>query len=364
MKPHHFRSVGRSVTFRPRLEALENRWCPSCIFTQDGDMLFITGDRTDDRLEIVDHGGRGLQVICDGSSQTFTGITQVVGDLGGGKNNLNVDLDAQTNVESLSFKSGSGDDLVTAGFGAINGIIIDFDLGAGDDTFTATFNPTESVSPAPSDLPPGPCKLDVFGQQGNDRLSLFLGGPETGPAPHLFNAELAVNFDGSAGSDNFVIAIIDVVVDAPMSLSFDGGLGDEAIVIDWRDVTVNAAVTQTMNLGGGDDIAALNAYNVAFNADAVTNVLGGDGGDTIGIIWCKSNAAPGASLAVRTSCGVPWSGSRSRGVLSGDRTVATAMIRSALSLRGAMWPRARRSWLTSMAAAARIRWGLSSLEAR
>ena len=46
------------TTFRPRLQALEDRRCPSCVVRQDGDTLTITGDRNDNSI-IVNYFGDG-----------------------------------------------------------------------------------------------------------------------------------------------------------------------------------------------------------------------------------------------------------------------------------------------------------------
>jgi hypothetical protein len=46
--------------FRPRLQALEDRRCPSCVVVQNGDKLFITGDGLDNRITIVQVSDSGL----------------------------------------------------------------------------------------------------------------------------------------------------------------------------------------------------------------------------------------------------------------------------------------------------------------
>ncbi len=262
---------------RLRLETLDDRACP-CATGQLGDTLFITGDRLDDRIDIAQMGDL-IQVACDGGeAQSFRGVKHIAMNTYGGNDAVAAHL-----------TSGPGDELT-----------VRVDLGAGDDTFTATFGPTESISPAPSDLPPGPCKLDVFGQQGNDRLSLFIGG--LGPV-NLFNTDLVVNFDGGGGGDTALIDITNVVVNAPMSLSYNGGFGDDVMGWDWRDVTVNAPVTQSMNLGGGHDNAMITYGNVAFSADAVTNVMGGADPDTIYVTCDGTTVATGESLAMNADGG-------------------------------------------------------------
>jgi len=272
MKQRHLGRKLLPATVRPHLEALENRWCPSCVIRQDGDVLFITGDRLDNRIDIAQVADT-IQVACDGGeAQSFRG------------------------VKRIEANTWTGNDAVTAQFTpGPDDFTLRAELGAGDDTFTATFF-TETIAPAPSDLPPGPCKLDVLGQQGNDRLSLFLGGPDTSPIPQLFNAELAVNFDGGGGGDTALIGIINVAVNAPMSLATNLGGGNDIASLNAYNVAFSAEADTNVDLGGGDDNAMIIYGNVAFNADATTNVVGGGGRDTVAQTWWATSVAPGASV--------------------------------------------------------------------
>src|SRR4051812_42402229 len=70
----------RAAGFLPRLEVLEDRWCPSttAAVIGQGHILQIVGDRSDNQVSIVDHGALGVQVALDGhEGRTFTGIRQV-----------------------------------------------------------------------------------------------------------------------------------------------------------------------------------------------------------------------------------------------------------------------------------------------
>src|SRR4051812_36925814 len=70
----------RPAGFRPRLEALEDRWCPSCtVSVVDGHLLQVVGDRADNHIDIVGNGLGGIQVAADGApARTFTGINKIV----------------------------------------------------------------------------------------------------------------------------------------------------------------------------------------------------------------------------------------------------------------------------------------------
>jgi hypothetical protein len=304
----------RTHSPRLRLEALSDRACPSCATGQIGDTLFITGDRLDNRIDISQIGD-SVQVACDGGeAQSFRG------------------------VKHIAVNTWAGNDAVTANFSQPPEPDFTFraELGLGNDTFTATFFPTETIAPA------GHIQLDVFGQQDNDRMSLFIGDPGISPLSHL-NSAIAINLDGGGGDDSFqatfnptesvlppevpmrlqldafgrdgndtfdisigdpgispqphlftaltanfdggggdntaLFEVQNVVVDAPMSLTYIGGPGDEVLGWDWRDVTVNAAVTQKVNLGGGDDNATIIYQNVAFDAPVTQTMDFGGGSD-------------------------------------------------------------------------------------
>src|SRR5262245_10679960 len=99
---------------RPRLETLQARWCPSCTVRQDGDTLVITGDRGDNRIEMVQVDATGLRVACDGGpAQSFRGVARVtvstlagndaVRYLLGGPDTLPVDLRVDLGADNDSF---------------------------------------------------------------------------------------------------------------------------------------------------------------------------------------------------------------------------------------------------------------------
>src|SRR5262245_34854796 len=60
------RPRARTAASRLHLEALEDRWCPSCtVRLQDG-VLSIVGDRAGNAVVLQDFGAAGVRVICDG----------------------------------------------------------------------------------------------------------------------------------------------------------------------------------------------------------------------------------------------------------------------------------------------------------
>src|SRR5947209_12627758 len=64
----------------PALERLDDRLCPSSTATvAGGHVLQILGDRSDNRIAIVDQGVDGISVALDGApARTFRDIDQIV----------------------------------------------------------------------------------------------------------------------------------------------------------------------------------------------------------------------------------------------------------------------------------------------
>src|SRR5262245_1740982 len=73
-------------TFRPRLEALEERWCPAAVdYLFRGDTLFVLGTQGPDRIDIADLGdGHVRAASADGRGGTFEGVGRVVVQARGG----------------------------------------------------------------------------------------------------------------------------------------------------------------------------------------------------------------------------------------------------------------------------------------
>src|SRR5262249_24118839 len=74
----HTRRRSRPWIYRPRLEVLEDRCCPSCATSVvDGHILQIVGE-TATRIDIVDTS-TAVVVTCDDEPEmTFTGIDQIM----------------------------------------------------------------------------------------------------------------------------------------------------------------------------------------------------------------------------------------------------------------------------------------------
>lgn len=230
----------RRYRYRPRMEALEGRNCPSCLIYQDPDTIYIIGDGAADNVTLAQEAGRHdvIRVTCDGRTLEFTGIRNIVASTGEGDDRLSVFL--------------GGSDTMP--------VNLDVNLGGGDDTFTATFNPTESVTPSPPGISvPGipTWSWDVSGGPGDDALDAFIGDPNETPEPHLLNANVAVNFDAGLGGDTVGIIIICMPLAGSLDLNVATGGGDDSTAIMLAESEIRGPVQMSVNTGGENDAVGL-----------------------------------------------------------------------------------------------------------
>src|SRR5687767_2196607 len=67
------------ASFRPRLERLESRDCPSCTVFQRDQTLIILGDEGANQVEIADTREGDIAVTCDGGeTERFSGVQRIV----------------------------------------------------------------------------------------------------------------------------------------------------------------------------------------------------------------------------------------------------------------------------------------------
>src|SRR5262245_62415701 len=66
-----------SRTYRPRLETLEQRWCPAVTATISAGTLLVTGDAAPNAIEILDFGGGEITVVGDGQQQPFFDVGEI-----------------------------------------------------------------------------------------------------------------------------------------------------------------------------------------------------------------------------------------------------------------------------------------------
>jgi hypothetical protein len=230
----------RRYRSRPRLQALEARHCPSCLVYQDGATLYVVGDGDANVITLAeDHRAPDVvHVTCDGRTMDFAGVRKVVASTGEGDDFLSVLL--------------GGPDTVPPDLRA--------DLGGGNDTFTATFNPTESVIPAPPGISvPGipTWKCDVTAGPGDDSLAALIGNPDETPEPHLINANATLNFDAGAGGDTVGIIIICMPLAGSLKIDVATGDGEDSTALMLAESEIRGSVSASINTGGEDDAVGI-----------------------------------------------------------------------------------------------------------
>jgi hypothetical protein len=302
-RTHHRRP--QKCHSRLRLESLENRACPSCTVIQDGTTLFITGDRTDNRIAI-DQDAAGCHVACDGGmTMTFRDIARIAVHSNGGNDDVDVaygtgiyqpadllaDLGAGHDRLTINWvqppmpdrpmlfdiAAGAGDDIVTANLtpGPDDDFTFRADLGAGHNIFAGSIAPPTEAGAAGG----GAWTVAVQGEKGDDDMSLMLA--RAGSVPQLINADLDVTFDGGAGSDQLMIVARAITFGGTLSFDLDGDDGADALNSYFQDVSFDAPYMSCLDGGNGNDRLLDGYNNVEFGAAATVHDTAGDGNDQI-----------------------------------------------------------------------------------
>ena len=156
MKRASTRRLPLSSSFSPRLEILEDRWCPA-VTTRvvEGHILQVFGDRGANVIEINQHGSQ-VSVTGDGArTQTFSGI-----------DTIRVNTWAGDDLVRFFFEPNDSRPRAEYSFAA--------DLGAGNDSFTFVALPTSATPPPDPDIIP--CiEVAVQGGAGQDTFHTMVG---------------------------------------------------------------------------------------------------------------------------------------------------------------------------------------------
>lgn len=254
---HLARSRWSPTSFRPWLESLEVRSCPSCTMVMEGNTLFIHGDNTANNIDILQ--GLGTTVTCDGAAPAhFSGI------------------------DHLQIDTGDGDDRVRILIGLLppTPFLVEADLGKGDDQFHLDAVGTPPAPP--SDLPPptlpppaGTLEVRLFAGAGDDVVEV--------KGRHSF--DVALDFDLGAGNDR---AFVEVPSDPSvipgkvreLQVNILAGAGNDIVEVmasGFFDVFT------VIDLGAGNDTANLRYVGggTPDPAGLAFTVLSGAGNDTI-----------------------------------------------------------------------------------
>jgi hypothetical protein len=244
--------------YRPRLEALEDRWCPSCTLGLRNGVLSIVGDRASNAVAVQDQGTAGVFVFCDGKD----GIRF-------------------TDVRSINAQLDGGDDRL------------------------------DYLAASP-DITPFPRSLTVDLGDGNDILNVTIGNPDIRvPTP-----QLNVTAYGGKGNDNMTLLMQNVAIGEPNEVTFNGGAGADTLKGQLQNVKIASAYDFTFNGGAGADIINTLMNQTTFGSatggegagKAEFDEFGGDGNDTFNIACVNDvighpNEAPAAHVVVRVSGG-------------------------------------------------------------
>jgi hypothetical protein len=271
------------TTFRPRLLALEDRRCPSCVVRQGGDTLTITGDRLDNRVSIVQVGDPGLLVACDDApAQSVRGVRHIVLSTSAGHDRAVVQL--------------GGPDTSPA---TIPDLFAD--LGGNDDSITINyFGPSVTGQPGagnPPDSDRPPIAIDVFGGGGSDSMVMnatgdlcaamnvtFHGNDGNGFLAHNITDAAATNnvafgLNGDGGNDTHRTTVQGTQVIHELRIGHHLGDGSDSSIIAIVHVAALGLFTTESHGGPGDDVMIQDANNLTGKVSL--EIFGDGGNDTI-----------------------------------------------------------------------------------
>jgi hypothetical protein len=267
--------------FVPRLEALEDRCCPSASIVIQGHTMIIHGSDAADIITVRDDGHGAVTA----SVQSPSGLTKgqgsdiraiaIYGGKGGDKVDFALTGQLVTNL-NLAVHLGKGGDTASLDFGAgINAddVDVDVDGGSGNDLVTAKVgNVTGSNLSFADCLGAGADMLDLTLQgkvtghshvkvtgnagTGNDSEQVHATGLDIGD-----DSTVAVTLNGGKGSDNLGLTY-DGVLRGKLTVNLNGGNGADTLV---GNITAEAGSTGTLNAfehgGKGSDNLTLNVYD-------------------------------------------------------------------------------------------------------
>lgn len=270
---------GRSL---PRVEALEQRWCPSAAsITVQGHTLLVKGDALADLITIRDDGNGDVSASVMSTAGKVTGggsgITNIVVDGGKGSDTVdfaltntlatNLDLDVhlgagndQANLNfadgvrgshvNVDVDGGKGNDQVSAGLGDVTDSYVHFKgcLGRGADSFAMALQ---------GDVTGGSrVGVHVNGGKGADSLHVDATGLNIGA-----DSKVYVKLNGGLGADNLGVTY-DGILKGHLGVKLNGGGGNDTVV---SNITAEAGSTGTLKAveygGRGNDNETLNVYD-------------------------------------------------------------------------------------------------------
>jgi hypothetical protein len=209
---------GPRAPFRPALEALDDRLCPSTIQVL-GHTMFVLGDAGGNFIRIADYGDGRVQVRIDDQSQTAEGIDSLVVRAGAGDDIIEYSLQSASRTPmSVAAEGGAGDDeiyaLLLADISPQGALDLRLDGGAGGDlvfldTYTGRLN--------------GTLAAELTGGAGDDAVGAFVDASSSNSG----TGQLALSLFGDAGNDSLFSAVFGTEMLASSTVAVDGGPGQD-----------------------------------------------------------------------------------------------------------------------------------------
>ncbi|HMC66303.1 MAG TPA: hypothetical protein VKI65_15305, partial [Gemmataceae bacterium] len=210
------------LRFVPRLEALEDRSCPSCTTNLVGNTLTVLGDQAANTIQLTDDGTGTIKITCDGGAEeSFAGVTNIV------------------------LRSGASGDTVTYELtgdrsGELN---LDIALQQGADQFNANLNASLLAG----------AKLDITVNAGNGADTLNLTATNANVAA---GAELGVTLNGNNAKDQTTFDF-QGNIDGQLELRAEAGNGVDSIAADVAgDIAAGGKLVMFFGAGNGQDSIA------------------------------------------------------------------------------------------------------------
>ena len=303
-------STRTAQRFRPSLETLESRWCPSAAgIVQTGATLTIQGDGANDAIVVRDNGQGGVtaSITLASGTQTFTGtgISAIDINAGGGNDTIDYALTgALRETESLMLclgkgnnqvgvndaagllnavlaisVDGAGHNKITTQFGAVTGSRLNLSecFGAGGATSHVNFAGLLSSSLVTVQVSSGLGNAHVFAQVGNVSSS---------------NLQFVTHL--GKGANSFALTAAGNLQNAVVHFNIDAGCGSNTIT--FGTVGVNVDTTSRLNLdtctGTGNDTVNM-TYAGVMDGELDLNLQGGKSNDTMDAVLTLEQGSTG-----------------------------------------------------------------------
>jgi hypothetical protein len=269
--------LGRAGRFIPKLEALEERCCPSTVsLNSQTHLLTLTGDASNNTIVVRDDGHGDIQVYgLAGATAAhplkYAGVTAIEMDSKTGNDHVDYALTAALiKSEKLTLNLGKGADQVkldfTKGVSAASlGISIN-GAGGGGQGVTALFGAITNTN----------LQLAAHLGDGWNHFTALLNGDLTG------SAKADVNVVGGKGIDGISVeAKGGIAASARLSVEANGGAGDNTVHADYSGKLAGAlAITEQGNTGWEWMQSTINLVSGS-TGSVVDHLVGGTGRDML-----------------------------------------------------------------------------------